>query len=108
MTRVASIDPDLLKRMLALQAQGWSHLEIARHVGLTRNQVLGRLARVRAKAPTSADAGRGQVRLVAGSTKERGAYLDAAILKRRAYVAALRDEGGHSSGPTASLHEGQS
>jgi hypothetical protein len=111
-------DPELLARMIAFQANGWSYLEIAREVGLTRNQVMGRLARVRAKVPPSAfaeaaarqaptDAARGQVRLVAGSTKERGAYLDAAILKRRSYVAALRDEGGHSSGPTASLHEGQ-
>lgn len=97
----ASVDPEQLARMMALQAKGWSHLEIAREVGLSRNQVLGRLARVKAPPPSlraTSPASRGEdsksVGLVAGNSEDRGAYLDALIWKRRRYLTQLREEGG--------------
>jgi hypothetical protein len=105
----ASIDPDLLNQMLALSDQGLSHLQIAKRVGLTRNQVLGRLQRVRAKAaakqvlppsasltppPLNQGEDKALVGLVAGNTEDRGAHLDALIWKRRTYLSQLREEGG--------------
>jgi hypothetical protein len=104
----ASVDPDLLEQMLALSNQGLSNLQIAKCVGLTRNQVLGRLQRARAKAAASEvpppslrdasaalrDEDNAPTGLVAGNTEDRGAHLDALIWKRRSYLSQLRAEGG--------------
>jgi hypothetical protein len=96
--------------MLKLSDAGWSASQIGVRFKVTRNAALGRITRARERlakeSAPSAPIGapppltRGEdnapvaLGLVAGNTKDRGAYLDSLVWKRSSYVATLREEGG--------------
>jgi hypothetical protein len=96
--------------MLKLSDAGWSATQIGVRFKVTRNAVIGRVMRARARlakeSAPSAPIGappplkRGEdnapvaLGLVAGNTKDRGAYLDSLVWTRRSYLADLKDEGG--------------
>ena len=122
MTRGSESSRTMTLEMMALSNQGQSCGQIAKRFGVSHSVVIGRLTRMRAalakvEVPPSASAKaaarqgqvgmeQGQARLAAGNTGDRGAYLDGLIWSRRAYLNTIRDEGGLSGCPTASLLEG--
>jgi hypothetical protein len=102
--------------MLKLSDAGWSASQIGVHFKVTRNAVIGRIARARERLakeqtppPSLRDDGRSASKpaalrgeesaavamgLVAGNSKDRGAHLDSLMWKRRSYLSQLREEGG--------------